>query len=261
MWRGGDGLLTSAVGLPPSTLVLAAVALLVGGFARGYSGFGLTAILIPVLAFVMPTAEIVPCALALEVVASAGQARSALPNTDWRQVGLLMVGSAVGVPLGVAALALGDPAVMRLVALVCLLGATVGLLAGLQLGRRSGGAAATALAGFVVGVITGCAGVGGLFLVIYLTALATAPERLRGTIISYFFVLDIVAVAALWQRGLFEGEEVMRTLAAVPLMTLGIVLGSRHFLSASPESFRRYTLIFLVVLSTAGLVAAFFGAI
>ena len=69
---------SSLLGLPPSTIVLAAMALFAGGFARGYSGFGMTAILMPVLAFVMPTAEIVPTALALEVLASAGQARSAL---------------------------------------------------------------------------------------------------------------------------------------------------------------------------------------
>ncbi|MCH8999420.1 MAG: hypothetical protein IID48_14330, partial [Proteobacteria bacterium] len=62
-----------------------------------------------------------------------------------------------------------------------------------------------------------------------------------------------------WMSGLVTQEVLLRTaLFCIPLC-LGVWLGNRHFLATSPESFRRFTLILLVFLATAGLLRAALG--
>lgn len=248
--------------LGTGVLALAALMLLIGGFARGYSGFGFTALLMPVLSFVLPTAEIVPVALALETLASLWQAHGVRAVADWRQVWLLTLGSIPGIPIGAAALAFVDPTTMRIVALALVLLASLLLLGGWRVAAVRGQQAAILVpAGLLTGLVTGAAGIGGLFLVIFLTALAIAPERLRGTIIVYFLVLDLITVAVFGAMGLFGRIEIVRTLWALPVTVLGVWLGGRHFLAASPQTFRRYTLVALVAISLIGLASALGGVL
>ena len=84
-------------------VMLAGLAL--GALARGYSGFGFSAILVASWALVTDPARAVVVALCLEVTASVLQAASVWRDIPWKRVGLLMAGAILGTPLGVYFLA------------------------------------------------------------------------------------------------------------------------------------------------------------
>jgi uncharacterized membrane protein YfcA len=78
----------------------------------------------------------------------------------------------------------------------------------------------------------------------------------RATMIVYLMAIDVYGTGVAWANGLIGLEVLERTaLFCIPLF-LGVWAGHRHFVKTTPESFRRMTLILLMVLASAGLVRA-----
>src|SRR6516165_9384811 len=77
-------------------LIVMVLGLLVASFARGYSGFGFSAILVGSWSLVAPPSLPVAVAVMLEVGASIMQAASVWRHVDWRRIGLLLAGAVVG---------------------------------------------------------------------------------------------------------------------------------------------------------------------
>ena len=76
----------------------------VAGLCRGFAGFGLSAILIVALSLFLVPREVVPIAVLLETFASLVMMRMTWSEIRWRLLGWLMLGAAVGTPLGVLVL-------------------------------------------------------------------------------------------------------------------------------------------------------------
>ena len=81
--------------LGPGALVWLAVACLVAGFVRGYSGFGFSALLIAASSLVTNPLNFVAVVVILETVMSLQAAKGAGPDVDWRRVGWLLGGAAL----------------------------------------------------------------------------------------------------------------------------------------------------------------------
>jgi len=223
---------------------------------RGYSGFGLAALLVTALSLVLPPRELVPLALVLEFLASIVMLRQVWKDVAWPAMGWLMLGAAVGTPLGVYALAAWPELVMRLVIALLVLGASLLLWFGLSYpgppNRR-----ATLGAGLVSGVANGVAAVGGLPLVAFYMSLSTGAAVIRATLSTYLLLLNAYGAAALAVQGLITFEVALRSgLFALPLLA-GILLGNRRFADTTPEAFRRFTLALLIALSLFALIRAF----
>ena len=80
--------------LGPAALVWMAVAVLVAGFVRGYSGFGFSAMVIAASSLVTNPLNFVAVVVILETVMSVQAARGAGPNVDWPRVRWLLAGLA-----------------------------------------------------------------------------------------------------------------------------------------------------------------------
>ena len=239
-------------------LLYLAVVLALASFARGYAGFGAPALLITGGSLVASPHVLVPVILLLDTIGGCGQLRGVLANVQWRRVGLLLLGSAAGTPLGVAALHLIDPDTARIVLAVYVMAVCLAMLRGWRLARPVGDVG-LGLLGFACGFVTGVIAMGGLVVVAFLTADGTRPAALRATLIAYFLPLGGYAVALFATQGRFGNDGAMVTLLALPILATGVWLGGRHFLSASPEQFRRFTLGLLMVLAVAAFVRAVAG--
>lgn len=251
-----DGGLIGLIGLGWPQAAVVAVILLVAGFVRGYSGFGFSAVAVSGMAFVVDPAVAVPVALLLEVAASVVQGRSVWNDIDWKLAAILLVGALIGNPAGVLLLAVADPTVLRIllygyVASVCLV---------LFLARpspRTLPPAAWLAIGLVAGAINGAMALAGLFIVTVMTLTATPPGRMRATLVAYFFLSDIYATGLLASGGLIGSQTVVLALFALPLVAVGIQLGSRRFLATSDAGFRRATLVLLLALAISGIIRLF----
>jgi uncharacterized membrane protein YfcA len=242
----------------PATLAALILFLLVASFARGYSGFGFSALLVASSSLLVDPALPVAVAMLLEISASVLQALSVWRDVDWRRVGLLLLGAAFGIPAGVAVLALGQPAMLRLVISAILLISCFALLLGYRFTKPVGKAGEVAVGG-VSGLVNGATAMGGLPVALFLAASAEKPAVMRATFIAYFFWLDILSGLLLAREGVLGKETIATALLSLPLLALGLYLGGRHFLGASEAQFRRHTLMLLMLLAGLGIVKAVAG--
>jgi uncharacterized protein len=245
--------------LTVGALVVMFAGLALGALARGYSGFGFSAILVSSWALVTDPARAVVVALCLEVIASLMQAVSVWKEVPWKRVGLLMAGAVVGTPVGVYFLAHMPREPLKLfIALFVLISAAL-LFKGFKL-RSKANSASTAAVGVASGVANGAVAMGGLPVALFLTASDDTPQRFRASVIAYFFLLDIAGLIFLARQRLISADTIWLVVIALPILALGVWLGGRRFLGTTPDAFRRTTLVLLMVIASLGIVRALWMA-
>jgi uncharacterized membrane protein YfcA len=242
----------SALGLESYTS--ASIFLLVGtafvaGLARGFSGFGSALIFIPLASSFISAKLASPLLLVIDFVAAAPLIPEGWRNADRRDVGTMLLGSLIGIPIGAWALTQMNPLAVRwmIVALI------VPMLALLMSGWRYRGAPTavlTAAVGVVAGFFNGVAQVGGPPIVLYWLRDATAARVVRANIIVFFAVSSALTTIIYLIGGVLTTDVVGLAVLTGPTFGIGLWLGSRMFGLASDETFRRicYALIALAAL-------------
>lgn len=237
--------------LGPGAALWMALAVLVAAFVRGYSGFGYSAMVIAASSVVTNPLNFVAVVVLLEFAMSLQAGRGAGPDIDWRRVGLLLAGAAVGLPLGLWALTAVSEDTARAVISAYVLAMCGVLLLGWRLRAEVRGPG-NALAGLVSG-LANAPGMGGLPVAAFFAAQPMPAAVFRATLIAYFPILDLYSAPLYWLHGLVSWDTLYASALALPLTVLGNWLGGRHFLGSSPQEFRRFAIILLAGLAALGL--------
>ncbi len=241
--------------LGPGTAAALAIALLGAAFVRGYSGFGFSAIFIACAALLTNPLPLIPVVFACEITMTAFQARGIRGQVDWKRVLWLLAGAAIALPFSVSfILSVGDTTV-RLIISALILALSLVLLSGWTLTRPIAGPGHGGV-GLVSGICNS-AGVGGLPVAAFLTAQPIPAARFRATMIVYLTGLDLITLPLMWAGGLVTWDTAIGIALAFPLLAIGVFLGGRQFLAASPATFRRFAVMLLLALSLLGLIRAF----
>ena len=225
------------------------VSAFVAGLARGFSGFGSALIFIPLASSIIGAKLASPLLLVIDFVAAAPLIPNGWRQADRRDVGNMLLGSLIGVPIGAWALTQMDGLAVRwmIVALI------VPMLALLMSGWRYRGtptAALTAAVGAIAGFFNGVAQVGGPPIVLYWLRDATAARIVRANIIVYFAASSVLTTISYLIGGVLTTAVVGLCVLTGPAFGIGLWLGSQMFGLASEETFRRicYALIALAAL-------------
>ncbi|WP_342071807.1 sulfite exporter TauE/SafE family protein [Yoonia algicola] len=243
--------------LGPGTAAALAIALLGAAYVRGYSGFGFSAIFIAFAALVTNPLPLIPVVFACEILMTAFQARGIRGHVDWRRVLYMLGGAAVALPFSVSVMLSVGADTARIIISTIILVMSLILLTGWTLQRRIG-----ALGHGGVGMISGAcnsAGIGGLPVAAFMSAQPMQAATFRATMIVYLTGLDMITLPLLWAGGLVTWDTAIGLVMAFPLLGLGVWLGGRQFLSASPSTFRRFAVMLLMTLSVLGLLRALKG--
>ena len=83
--------------------LIVAAACFCAGVVRGFSGFGLSALVMAALASMIAPVELIPVCYILEGVAGVMMFRGGVRDADMSVVWVLVICSAIGVPLGLLA--------------------------------------------------------------------------------------------------------------------------------------------------------------
>ncbi|WP_322894143.1 MULTISPECIES: TSUP family transporter [unclassified Yoonia] len=240
--------------LGPGTAAALACALLGAAFVRGYSGFGFSAIFIAFAALFTNPLPLIPVVFACEILMTAFQGRGIRGDIDWRRVLWLLLGAAIALPFSVTViLSVGEDTARITISTLILILALI-LLSGWTLQTRIG-----ALGHGSVGIVSGMcnsAGIGGLPVAAFMSAQPMQAATFRATMIVYLTGLDLITLPLLWIGGLVTWDTVIAAIIAFPLLGLGVWLGGRRFLAASPTAFRRSAVLLLLMLATLGLIRA-----
>ncbi|WP_347824566.1 TSUP family transporter, partial [uncultured Planktomarina sp.] len=159
----------AALALPPDHLALLGLICLIAGLVRGFSGFALSAMVMASGALILPPVQLIPVCWWLEMTASLFMLRGGWREAN-RKVALgLAIGSTIGVPFGLALTTQVDVETSKLIAL-----AVIASLAALQLARVQLRFLASNWglygSGWMAGVATGLASVGGMVVALYVLA-------------------------------------------------------------------------------------------
>lgn len=240
--------------LGPAALIWLAVASLIAGFVRGYSGFGFSALLIASASLVTNPLNFVAVVVILEMMMSVQAAKLAGPDVDWRRVGWLLGGAAIGLPLGLWILTgVSDNTARAVISGYVLL-----MCAVLMVGWRLRAEVAGPING-VAGIVSGLAnapGMGGLPVAAFFAAQPISAATFRATLVAYFPILDLYSAPLYFWHGLITWDTLWASLIILPLTFLGNWLGGRHFFNTDPQDFRRFAILLLAGLATMGLLKA-----
>jgi uncharacterized protein len=237
--------------LGPWALLWMACATFVAGFVRGYSGFGFSAMVIASASLVTNPLHFVFVVVILETVMSIQAAKGAGPDVDWRRVGWLMAGAAVGLPLGLWILTgVSEDTARAVISGYVLLMCAV-LLAGWRLRAEVRGAP-----NGIAGVISGLAnapGMGGLPVAAFFAAQPMPAAVFRASLIAYFPLLDLYSAPLYWMAGMVSWDAVWAAALLLPVTLVANWLGGRHFFGTDPQDFRRFAIVLLAALAVLGL--------
>lgn len=228
-----------------------AVAIFGASWVRGYAGFGFAALVVSSAGLVTSPLHFVPVVVLADMILTAQQARGIWADIAWRRVMTLFGGALIGVPIGVVALSsLGIDTTRAIISAFVLL--MCGLLWAGWSFRQSKGDAAHLGVGVISGLANGAA-VGGLPVAVFFSAQPIAARTFRATVIAYFTLLDIWTIPNFWRAGLITQDTLVTTAISLPLMSLGVWLGTRRFVATGPSNFRRFAILLLATLAALGL--------
>lgn len=226
-----------------------AVACIFGAaIVRGYTGFGFSLLSIVALSLFLPPTEIVPSIFIMEVAASLHLLPGVWRDIHWSALLWLFLGSLLGTPFGVYALAHVPAAPMTLALAVFVLIAASLLAWGYAL-KSLPGPAVTFATGTASGLFNGGFGIGGPPVILFFFSSPAGAAAGRASMIAFFLMTDVTGLA--WQgwNGLLSAATVWRALLFLPPLAAGVWLGNRGFLKADPQDFRRWVLRLLMTLA------------
>lgn len=230
------------------TIALASGLIFLAAIVRGYSGFGFSLLAITSLSLVFPPAQVIPAIFMLEIAASLHLLPSIWREVHWRSLGWLMVGTVIGTPIGVYALANVPAVPMTLALSAFVLLATFLLWRGFAL-KSMPGAPATLAVGTATGLANGAFGIGGPPVILFYFASPAGHAAGRASLIAFFIMTDATGLIFLAREGLVTKEAGLLALAFLPALAAGVWLGARSFTTADPARFRKYVLAILAGLA------------
>lgn len=222
-----------------------AAAVLVATVVQQVSGFGFALFAVPMMALVVGPKDAVAIAMVAGLASSGVMAfglRHLVARTELRR---LLLGAAVGLPVGVVLLR-QVPDEPLAVALGVVLLVMVALTAR---GARFGSTRPRVQigAGVASGVLNGSLGTGGPPVVLLLQAADTEQHRFRATTTAFFAVCDAVAIPLIALSGAADPSAWAYAVGTFPAIAVGTLVGSRWARRVPAERFRHLVLALLVV--------------
>ena len=203
------------------------------GFGAGLIAVGFLALLLPELKDTVVLLLLVNLPAELYVV------RTSWQRISWRAALMIFTGVAVGIPVGTWWLKQGDPRF-----LLTLLGVFLVVVGAVFLVLRSPGREifppwVAAPIGVISGVLTGLFGTGGPPLIVYYQLSGVDKAAFRGNLMAIFLMMTAVRVPSYAAFGLITGERLWSSLAVLPAVIVGAVIGNRIHLGIEDSTFRR----------------------
>lgn len=239
--------------MTPWLLLGAAPLAAAAGFMRGVTGFGGAMVFTAPMALLAGPRQAVAVALMLEAFAALPMLPAALREARARTIVPISVAACVTVPLGGYLLVALEPELLRRG-----IAATVLVLAAMMLrGFRYSGPPRLPTSvglGAVSGALASATSVGAPPVILYLLSGPDPVAVTRANLTLFIMVTAAAALGVLAYRDVLGAAAVMLALTLAPFFLAGIWLGSRVFPRVDERRFRRYTLLFLIVMAAVLLV-------
>ena len=234
-----------------SRVIIAIAIAAVSGLVRGFTGFGSALIYMPLISAVYSPKLAAPTLLLIDTVCSLPFALRTIPHCNWREVRLVMIAGAAGVPLGVAALIYVSPLALRWFIAVLVLIAVVVLVSGWRYHGKPTAAASLgvgALSGFGAGAVQ----IGVPPLLVYWLGGQNSAVTVRANIMVYFIMQGALTFLFYVYSALFTAQTIVLSLLFGLPFGIALAFGARWFHGTSDIFYRR---VAYVIIAVAGLIS------
>ena len=236
--------------LDMADLALIVGATIIGGFLRGFVGFGGALALVPALALALGPRVAVAVASFVGLPAVVQLLPQAVRHADRRRIGPVAVAILCGAPLGSLILTRVDPRLMT--AAIGILVMLMALATWRAPSRRLAESAwLNIVAGGVSGMLQGAAGIGGPPSVAVRMAQGGEPRQLRADVLAVTAAIALAGAASHWWFGLLTLEAGGIALLLLPFFVGFTWVGSRFFHRGGDRHFRVAALSVLLVIGLA----------
>lgn len=220
----------------------------IAALARGFSGFGAALIFLPLAATVVDPKIASPLLLITDAVLAVGFIPNAFRTADKREVGIMGLGAAIGIPLGTVLLIRTDPLIIRWAVVVLAASMLTLLMSGWRYRGRPTPPFTFGVGAFA-GVCSGAAQVGGPAVIAYWLGSTKGAAIIRASIILYFAISTAIAIVSYLVGGVLTVTVLKLALVVAPVYGLGLFIGARLFGVADESFFRRicYALIAVAI--------------
>ena len=241
------------LGLNLVEILIVLAATIVGGVIRGFTGFGAALAMAPVISLLVGPREAVPAIIIVLMISTVQLVPGSIREVAWKKLWPLGLSSCVGVPIGVYALLVVDPELMRraIAAGVAVLSAI--MLAGWRYERTPSRFLALSMGGFA-GALTGAASIGGPPVIAFLLAGPDNAATNRATLILFFVFSQVISVPFYAAGGVITGRVMWLIALMWPAQAAGLWIGARYFPMASETAYRRVSLSVLLAIGIATMV-------
>lgn len=223
------------------------------GIIRGYSGFGFAIIAIIGMNLFFEPQQSVVIVLALDLICSIGLWRKAVQQADFQILKSLIIGAAMGIPIGYSVLLLIPADVLKFLICLGILGLAMLLFSEVRLLKTDGGRAKIGY-GVVSGICTSSASAGGPIVIYYMLSSQLSPHTQRATLILFFIISDLLACSALLMGGMVD-THILKTVLMLTLPALiAVRIGQALFYRKPPQSLKSFALPVIIVVAVAGMI-------
>lgn len=227
--------------------ILVALIVFFGVTVHSILGFGVALICVPLLIAVLgatsAAALVALFTIPLQLVVI-WRYRHAL---TLRPIAGLILGSVVGIPVGVFLLSILSQRIILSALGIVLIGYALYSLLNLRLPEIRHPAWGLAF-GLVSGVLSGAYNTGGPPLVIYGTCRRWTSEQFKANLQALFTINSLIVAVAHATAGHIDAPVLQYTLIALPVIVLGSALGFWLSRRVNEATFRRAVLVFLIVM-------------
>ncbi len=240
--------LLATLAMTPAQIGIAVLVVALGGFIKGFAGFGASMVWATGLALALPPREVVPLVLLFEVASSIHLLPGLWRQVDWRSLRVLLVATWLFTPLGILVLQRVPADPMRLALASAVLIAAFLIWRGFAL-KTVPGTAATLSVGASAGFLNGSMAIVGPPVILFYFSSPLGLTIGRASLVAFFLGTDSVGTAMLAAQGVIEAQTLWRAAALLPFVLLCVAAGNRNFIKASQARFKNVVLGLLIVLA------------
>ena len=224
----------------------------IASIIRGFNGFGFSATCISGFSFIIPAIQIVPIILILEVFISIFMIPYIWNKIDWNFVFKLLIGIAIGSPIGLYLLKYLSPETTHLYVCLIIIFFSILLMKG-YVNEKINNNQSKIFTGIISGTLNGLTTLGGMPVALFLLVTSIQPAVIRGSLAALFFLTDIYAFILSYFGGIVDMTTIYRTLPLILVLPLGVFIGNKFFIKSKEKFYRKVVFYFLIIISIFGI--------
>ena len=240
------------LGFNQSEFLIILFIVFIASIIRGFNGFGFSATCISGFSFILPAIEIVPIILILEVFISVFMIPYIWNKIDWNFVFKLLIGIALGSPIGLYLLKYLSPETTHLSVCLIIIFFSILLMRGYT-NKSINNDQSKIFTGVISGALNGLTTLGGMPVALFLLITSIQPAIIRGSLAALFFLTDVYAFILSFFAGIVDMTTIYRTIPLIIILPIGVFIGNKFFIKSKEQLYRKVVFYFLIVISIFGI--------